>query len=84
MNHLQYSSEYLSFLLNKLSENYNWKKYVVEILIFFNLFLLWYIVDGYENAKTLCDLYYMSSPELVLEEMNGICLGSMGPCFFSV
>ncbi|XP_025056273.1 pyruvate dehydrogenase (acetyl-transferring) kinase isozyme 1, mitochondrial isoform X4 [Alligator sinensis] len=25
---------------------------------------------GYENAKTLCDLYYMSSPELVLEEMN--------------
>ncbi|XP_019409284.1 PREDICTED: pyruvate dehydrogenase (acetyl-transferring) kinase isozyme 1, mitochondrial isoform X1 [Crocodylus porosus] len=28
------------------------------------------IKDGYENAKTLCDLYYMSSPELVLEEMN--------------
>ncbi|XP_077175832.1 pyruvate dehydrogenase (acetyl-transferring) kinase isozyme 1, mitochondrial isoform X2 [Paroedura picta] len=28
------------------------------------------IKDGYENAKTLCDLYYMSSPELVLEEQN--------------
>ncbi|XP_032648245.1 pyruvate dehydrogenase (acetyl-transferring) kinase isozyme 1, mitochondrial isoform X3 [Chelonoidis abingdonii] len=25
---------------------------------------------GYENAKRLCDLYYMSSPELVLEELN--------------
>ncbi|EMP35107.1 [Pyruvate dehydrogenase [lipoamide]] kinase isozyme 1 [Chelonia mydas] len=28
------------------------------------------IKDGYENAKRLCDLYYMSSPELVLEELN--------------
>ncbi|XP_053215508.1 pyruvate dehydrogenase (acetyl-transferring) kinase isozyme 1, mitochondrial isoform X2 [Podarcis raffonei] len=28
------------------------------------------IKDGYENAKTLCDLYYMNSPELVLEERN--------------
>lgn len=27
--------------------------------------------DGYENAKSLCDLYYMSSPELILEEKNG-------------
>ncbi|NXS86505.1 PDK1 kinase, partial [Erpornis zantholeuca] len=26
--------------------------------------------DGYENAKRLCDLYYMSSPELILEELN--------------
>ncbi|NXU40900.1 PDK1 kinase, partial [Drymodes brunneopygia] len=28
------------------------------------------IRDGYENAKRLCDLYYMSSPELILEEKN--------------
>ncbi|XP_032065572.1 pyruvate dehydrogenase (acetyl-transferring) kinase isozyme 1, mitochondrial isoform X3 [Thamnophis elegans] len=28
------------------------------------------IKDGYENAKSLCDLYYMSSPELILEEKN--------------
>ncbi|XP_037768123.1 pyruvate dehydrogenase (acetyl-transferring) kinase isozyme 1, mitochondrial isoform X5 [Chelonia mydas] len=28
------------------------------------------IKDGYENAKRLCDLYYLSSPELVLEELN--------------
>ncbi|KAK2532559.1 pyruvate dehydrogenase (acetyl-transferring) kinase isozyme 1, mitochondrial [Columba livia] len=28
------------------------------------------IRDGYESAKTLCDLYYMSSPELILEELN--------------
>lgn len=28
------------------------------------------IKDGYENAKRLCDLYYMSSPELILEELN--------------
>ncbi|OXB65828.1 hypothetical protein ASZ78_002747 [Callipepla squamata] len=28
------------------------------------------IRDGYESAKSLCDLYYMSSPELVLEELN--------------
>ncbi|XP_064574094.1 pyruvate dehydrogenase (acetyl-transferring) kinase isozyme 1, mitochondrial isoform X3 [Zonotrichia leucophrys gambelii] len=28
------------------------------------------IKDGYENAKSLCDLYYMSSPELILEELN--------------
>lgn len=27
--------------------------------------------DGYENAKSLCDLYYMNSPELLLEEKNG-------------
>nr|XP_056717545.1 pyruvate dehydrogenase (acetyl-transferring) kinase isozyme 1, mitochondrial isoform X1 [Euleptes europaea] len=26
--------------------------------------------NGYENAKSLCDLYYMNSPELVLEERN--------------
>ncbi|XP_073401995.1 pyruvate dehydrogenase (acetyl-transferring) kinase isozyme 1, mitochondrial [Dendrobates tinctorius] len=26
--------------------------------------------DGYENAKSLCDLYYMSSPELELAEFN--------------
>ncbi|XP_075009356.1 pyruvate dehydrogenase (acetyl-transferring) kinase isozyme 1, mitochondrial isoform X2 [Calonectris borealis] len=28
------------------------------------------IRDGYESAKRLCDLYYMSSPELILEELN--------------
>ncbi|KAL7991631.1 hypothetical protein Chor_015887 [Crotalus horridus] len=28
------------------------------------------IKDGYENAKSLCDLYYMSCPELILEEKN--------------
>lgn len=30
-----------------------------------------FIIDGYESAKRLCDLYYMSSPELILEELNG-------------
>lgn len=29
-----------------------------------------FITDGYESAKSLCDLYYMSSPELILEELN--------------
>ncbi|NXD17270.1 PDK1 kinase, partial [Nothocercus nigrocapillus] len=29
------------------------------------------IRDGYESAKSLCDLYYMSSPEFILEERNG-------------
>lgn len=28
-------------------------------------------VDAYENARNLCDRYYMNSPELVLEEFNG-------------
>uniref|UniRef100_A0A8B9QNY9 Protein-serine/threonine kinase n=1 Tax=Apteryx owenii TaxID=8824 RepID=A0A8B9QNY9_APTOW len=28
------------------------------------------IRDGYESAKRLCDLYYMSSPEFILEELN--------------
>ena len=27
--------------------------------------------DAYENARGLCDRYYMNSPELVLEEFNG-------------
>uniref|UniRef100_A0A674D333 Protein-serine/threonine kinase n=1 Tax=Salmo trutta TaxID=8032 RepID=A0A674D333_SALTR len=27
--------------------------------------------DAYENARNLCDRYYMNSPELVLEEFNG-------------
>lgn len=30
--------------------------------------------DAYENARNLCDRYYMNSPELVLEEFNGKCL----------
>lgn len=28
------------------------------------------IKDGYENAKNLCDLYYMNSPQLELTEFN--------------
>ncbi|MEE6489631.1 hypothetical protein FKM82_015632 [Ascaphus truei] len=28
------------------------------------------VKDGYENAKQLCDLYYMNSPELELTEFN--------------
>ncbi|XP_076785015.1 pyruvate dehydrogenase (acetyl-transferring) kinase isozyme 1, mitochondrial isoform X2 [Arvicanthis niloticus] len=28
------------------------------------------IKDGYENARRLCDLYYVNSPELELEELN--------------
>ncbi|KAM8790753.1 pyruvate dehydrogenase (acetyl-transferring) kinase isozyme 1, mitochondrial isoform 2-T2 [Rhynchonycteris naso] len=28
------------------------------------------IQDGYENARRLCDLYYVNSPELELEELN--------------
>uniref|UniRef100_A0A667ZCK5 Protein-serine/threonine kinase n=1 Tax=Myripristis murdjan TaxID=586833 RepID=A0A667ZCK5_9TELE len=28
------------------------------------------LVDAYENARTLCDRYYMNSPDLVLEEFN--------------
>lgn len=29
------------------------------------------VVDAYENARNLCDRYYMNSPELLLEEFNG-------------
>ncbi|XP_055071493.1 pyruvate dehydrogenase (acetyl-transferring) kinase isozyme 1, mitochondrial [Misgurnus anguillicaudatus] len=29
------------------------------------------VKDAYENARNLCDRYYMNSPELVLEEFNG-------------
>lgn len=35
------------------------------------LFLFWFTLDGYENARRLCDLYYINSPELELEELNG-------------
>uniref|UniRef100_A0AAQ6AKL0 Protein-serine/threonine kinase n=1 Tax=Amphiprion ocellaris TaxID=80972 RepID=A0AAQ6AKL0_AMPOC len=28
------------------------------------------MVDAYENARNLCDRYYMNSPELILEEFN--------------
>ena len=34
-------------------------------------FLFWFALDGYENARRLCDLYYINSPELELEELNG-------------
>ncbi|XP_053122479.1 pyruvate dehydrogenase (acetyl-transferring) kinase isozyme 1, mitochondrial isoform X3 [Hemicordylus capensis] len=37
------------------------------------------IKDGYENAKRLCDLYYMDSPELVLDEQN-VLLGRASTC----
>lgn len=30
-----------------------------------------FVVDAFENARNLCDRYYMNSPELVLEEFNG-------------
>lgn len=30
-----------------------------------------FLLDGYENAMRLCDLYYVNSPELELEELNG-------------
>lgn len=29
------------------------------------------IRDAFENARNLCDRYYMNSPELILEEFNG-------------
>lgn len=35
-----------------------------------NIFLFSFL-DAYENAQNLCDRYYMSSPEVVLEEFNG-------------
>nr|XP_048282223.1 pyruvate dehydrogenase (acetyl-transferring) kinase isozyme 1, mitochondrial isoform X4 [Myodes glareolus] len=33
------------------------------------------IKDGYENARRLCDLYYVNSPELELEELNAVSPG---------
>lgn len=41
------------------------------------VFCLTYLlpVDAYENARNLCDRYYMNSPELVLEEFNGKMFG---------
>lgn len=32
---------------------------------------LLFLADAFENARNLCDRYYMNSPELVLEEFNG-------------
>uniref|UniRef100_A0A665WS77 Protein-serine/threonine kinase n=1 Tax=Echeneis naucrates TaxID=173247 RepID=A0A665WS77_ECHNA len=29
-----------------------------------------FFIDAYENARNLCDRYYMNSPELILEEFN--------------
>lgn len=43
------------------------RKYVSLMLLCFVCFTL----DGYENARRLCDLYYVNSPELELEELNG-------------
>lgn len=33
--------------------------------------LMFFLADAFENARNLCDRYYMNSPELVLEEFNG-------------
>lgn len=30
------------------------------------------VKDAYENARFLCDQYYLASPELVVKEINGI------------
>lgn len=30
------------------------------------------VMDAYENARFLCDQYYMSSPELKLKQQNGV------------
>lgn len=48
------------------SQTVNGKRKTREGNVTFCVFL----TDGYESAKSLCDLYYMSSPELVLEELN--------------
>ncbi|KAM6398367.1 LOW QUALITY PROTEIN: pyruvate dehydrogenase (acetyl-transferring) kinase isozyme 1, mitochondrial [Pluvialis apricaria] len=37
--------------------------------------LLKLLEDGYESAKRLCDLYYMSSQKLILEELNAKSTG---------
>jgi len=31
------------------------------------------ILDAYENAKFLCDQYYLTSPCLIVEQVNGEC-----------
>lgn len=31
------------------------------------------IKDAYENARFLCDQYYLASPELVVKSHNGMC-----------
>lgn len=44
------------------------------LLAFFKWFILklmFLLADAFENARNLCDRYYMNSPELVLEEFNG-------------
>lgn len=41
-----------------------------------------FLVDAYENARNLCDRYYMNSPELVLEEFNGKKKTLLMMCFF--
>lgn len=37
------------------------------------------VKDAYENARNLCDRYYMNSPELVLEEFSGNLCTVKGP-----
>ena len=29
------------------------------------------VLDAFENAKFLCDQYYMASPKLIVEQING-------------
>lgn len=31
------------------------------------------IKDAYENARFLCDQYYLASPELIVKQHNGKC-----------
>lgn len=40
-----------------------WKCFTLKTMLF--------PADAFENARNLCDRYYMNSPELVLEEFNG-------------
>lgn len=39
------------------------KSFILKTMVF--------LADAFENARNLCDRYYMNSPELVLEEFNG-------------
>lgn len=45
--------------------------YIIYFFKWFILELTFLLADAFENARNLCDRYYMNSPELVLEEFNG-------------
>lgn len=53
------------------------KQYIFVIhWVFLSLFL---IPDAFDMAKLLCDKYYMASPDLDIQEVNGkLCLGQSG------